>query len=128
MGSIVARVKALGLPLEEVIVIGSGLLDAYGLRDAHDVDLVVSKELFEQLKQADRFEKEIRHNDEVLLGDDLEIWLDWGASFEDLMQQAVTVDGVRFAAPETIIEHKQQRGSEKDLNDIRLLREYMNER
>lgn len=37
------RVKALALLFDEVIVIGSGLLDQLGLRQAHDVDLTAKK-------------------------------------------------------------------------------------
>ncbi len=37
------RVKALALLFDEVIVIGSGLLDQLGLRQAHDVDLAAKK-------------------------------------------------------------------------------------
>ena len=44
------RVKDLGLPLGQLIVIGSGLLDQLGIRAASDIDLVVSNELFNALK------------------------------------------------------------------------------
>lgn len=126
MGSIVDRVKALGFPLDEIVVIGSGLLDAYGLREASDVDLVASEALFNDLKQTGQYDLEIRHNDEVLLGQDIEIWRDWGETYEVLVEQAVVVKDVRFASPRSIIEWKQQRGTEKDLNDIRMLEEYLN--
>ena len=127
MGEIVSRVKALGLPLDELVVIGSGLLDAYGLREASDVDLAVSEPLFEQLKKVGGYTLGIKHDDEVLIDNNVEIWRDWVASYEELAKDAVTVDGVRFASPAYIIERKQQRGWDKDLNDIRLLQEYLHE-
>ncbi len=38
----VERVKATNLPLDKSIVIGSGILAAYGIRDARDIDVVVA--------------------------------------------------------------------------------------
>lgn len=127
MGSIVARVKALELPSNEFVVIGSGLLDALDLREASDIDLVASKSLFDTLQSGGQFRHEVRRSvHDVLLAPDVEIWRDWGKSYEAIARQALSVEGIRFAAPELIIEKKRERGTEKDLRDIKLLEEYLN--
>lgn len=127
--SIIAKAKALNLPLDTFVVIGSGLLDAYGLRQSNDIDIVVSKNDFDNLQQSREYTLEHRYGEDVLLKDDLEIWTGWGKGYdyEKIMSNAVTVQGVYFAHPETIIFFKQQRNSEKDQKDIILLREYIHE-
>lgn len=132
--SIIDRVNALGLPDGEYVVIGSGLLDAYGLRAARDVDLVVSDALFQALASDARYRSEKNDRGVQFLtrrdGDAVEVWRDWfpDAPFSVLNASAVTVDGVAFAAPEIIIQRKKQRGSQKDMADIALLEGYCHER
>ena len=127
MTSIIEKVKALGLPVGEYVVIGSGLLDAWGLRQSRDIDFVVSDPLFEELRSSGKYSVEEKNDGEVLVSGDVEIWTGWksDAGFDTLSQSAVKVDGVRFAHPDIIIKRKTERGSEKDLNDIRLLKEYL---
>lgn len=131
MGNIVQRVKQLVLPEGEYLVIGSGLLDALNLRDAHDLDLTVSESLFETFAATGEYNRLMKYGSEVLEGNtdatkDIEIWKQWQEDlpFDVLIQKTVTVDGAVFAHPETIIGRKEARGLEKDLNDIRLLKEY----
>jgi hypothetical protein len=129
MNSFTDRVKASGLPLDEVVVIGSGLLDAYGLRESRDIDLVVSQSLFDILKQNPSYQiHSPRENVEVLLKDAYEIWVDWPpANFDQLKKDAVIINDVLFVNPHFLIERKAERGSEKDLADIVLLKGYLNE-
>ena len=45
-------------------------------------------------------------------------------NFKELYEGGVTIDGVRFAHPNVVIDWKKRRASEKDLKDIALLEEY----
>lgn len=128
--SIIAKAKALGLPLDSFVVIGSGLLDAYGLREANDIDIVVSEADFEKLKQSGDYRIERKYAVDFLAKNDLEIWTSWGQGydFEKLNQKPEIIDGVRFANPDVIIYFKEQRYSEKDWKDIALLKEYLDGR
>ncbi|MBI3626670.1 hypothetical protein HY224_01340 [Candidatus Uhrbacteria bacterium] len=47
---IIAKVKALNLPKNSYIVFGSCPLAIAGLREANDIDLLVSEEIFLKLK------------------------------------------------------------------------------
>jgi hypothetical protein len=124
------RVKAAKLPLSEVVVIGSGLLDQLELRRARDIDLVVSAELFAKLKGAPGYRLQVRHHEECLVNDTfgLEIWQSWGsegvANFAQLYTTGQTLDGVRFVATKTLILQKSLRGTPKDHRDIELLEQY----
>jgi hypothetical protein len=124
---IIERVRALGLPTDQFIVIGSGLLDAYGLRAANDVDLAVTPELFAQLEATGDYQKGNKYDGPYLIRDDLEIWLGWGEGhdFASLKPTAVTVEGIMFVDPQFLMERKRARGTEKDLKDIELLEGYL---
>lgn len=116
------RVKALQFPLDEVVVIGSGLLDQLGLRAANDIDLAVSPSLFERLDQDSRFQRCHDERGIFYTAKNVEIWPDWSPqSYDHLRAEARQLDGVWYVAPEYLIQKKQVRGTEKDLADIQLL-------
>ncbi|MEO7904800.1 MAG: hypothetical protein ABIR91_03345 [Candidatus Saccharimonadales bacterium] len=127
--SSIERVKQLRLPLDQLVVIGSGVLDALGLRTADDIDLVLSPSLFDELQQRDDWRREQKHDEPVLYRDDVEAFLSWGSNgvpnFQALYSDGLDVQGVRFANPTFVIDWKQQRGSDKDLHDIQLLQRYL---
>ncbi|MDB5165391.1 MAG: hypothetical protein JWM00_281 [Candidatus Saccharibacteria bacterium] len=125
--SILTRIQALGLPADQIIVIGSGLLDAYGLRQANDIDLVVTAELFAKLSASGSYEEGVKYGEPYLTRGDLEVWLSWGEGkdFVHLNQKAETIQGIMFVNPQFLIEQKRERGTEKDANDIKLLEEYL---
>jgi len=47
----IQRVKELGLPEGQYMVVGSATLDVLGIREADDIDLLFSPELYEDLKE-----------------------------------------------------------------------------
>lgn len=127
--SIVERVKELGLPLDQVVVIGSGILDALELRPARDIDLVVTPGLFAQLHSTGRYQASVVRGEMVLQRDDQEIWQSWGSgavpNFGALYSEGVTYRGVRFAHPRFVLAQKRQRDTPKDQRDIALLETYL---
>ena len=125
--SVVEKVRALRLPSDDYAVIGSGLLDAWGLRGSSDVDAVVSAKLFDELAEDSRFRIGSKHGDRFLECEDYEIFENWGAREEDsfaaLLRESVVGDGVRFVSPHYLVKKKNARGWEKDLRDVELLKE-----
>ena len=123
--SVIDKVRALDAPHDQLVVIGSGLLDVWGFREASDVDLVVSNELYEKLSRDDRFVSGEKRGDRFLAWGEYEVFDNWGenASFSQLYAQSIVVDGVHFVAPDYLIAWKQQRNWEKDRRDITLLKE-----
>lgn len=123
--SIVERVKELGLPLDQVVVIGSGILDALELRPARDIDLVVTPGLFAQLRGSGQYQVSVVRGETVLQRDDQEIWLSWGneaePNFDTLFNQGVVLEGVCFAHPRFVLAQKRLRCTPKDRRDIALL-------
>lgn len=127
--SFVDRVKLLNLPLEDIIVIGSGVMDALGIRSSGDVDLVVRKELFAALQDSGEWQKDMVHDEPVLRRDDVEVWLSWSNSgepnFDELLANAVAIDGVWFVSPQFLLEWKKAKRRPKDIQDVALLEEYL---
>lgn len=125
--SIIERVKALNLPKGEFVVIGSGLLDAWGIRESNDTDLVASESLFSALRESGKYKIGEKYGSQLLHSDDLEIWPDWkaDATFEVLSNSAVEVDGIKFVHPDILIKRKRESGTSKDLKDIQLLKDYL---
>lgn len=130
MSFVLEQVNALDLPRDEVIVIGSGILDALGLRTANDLDIVVSPSLFETLKSTGTYKVEERYGSEMLSDGNLEVWQDWksDATFDVLKTSAYEVKGIAFASPEIFFKRKNERGLPKDLADVVLLEEYLHAR
>jgi hypothetical protein len=126
---IIERVQKLNLPLNQTVVIGSGVLDALGLRKAGDIDLVLSRELFDVLSQDPGWHKATKRDEPILTHDDTEAFLSWGSNavpnFEALYSDGITIGGVRFANPRFVIAWKQSRLNDKDKTDIALLESYL---
>lgn len=120
------HIKALNLPLDQIVVIGSGLLDQWGLRTAEDIDLVVTSEVLAVARASGEYDCGVRGTDSYCRKKALELWSNWGEDwpYERLVETAVVEDGVRFVAPNILVAKKRERGSDKDLRDIALLEAY----
>lgn len=119
------RVLKFGVPKEDIVVVGGGLLDALGLRESHDLDVMVRPEVFDALKKSGDYDTGISGDDEYCRKDEVEVWGTWyGETFDEVANGAVVHDGVRYLSPEKIIEFKQAKARPKDLADIELLKEY----
>lgn len=127
--SSIERVRELALPVDQLVVIGSGVLDALELREAGDIDLVISPALFEMLQSDSSWQVGEKHGEPIITKGDAEAFLSWGndgvPNFTPLYQGGITVGGVRFAHPNFVIAWKQGRGMAKDLRDIELLQNYI---
>ena len=127
--TIIERVRNLELPLDQLVVICGGVLDALNLRKAGDVDLVLSPGLFSELSQSPEWHLSTKHDEPILTRDDVEMFLSWGSegvpNFTELYTDGMTVDGVKFADPQFVIACKRQVLREKDKADILLLEEYL---
>lgn len=122
------------LPLDKVIIVGSGILDQLGLRIANDVDVITDSETFKRLKNKSVLTLETHGDHKVLAGDEIEIWTDWREvdgelwDYGYLSQFTTTIDGVRFVDPHKVLQWKRAMGRIKDEKDIKLLEEYLHER
>ena len=129
----VDKVKALNLPLDQIIVIGSGILDQLGIRPASDIDLAASPDLMKKLSEesGDWIKKFDDNQRFYFVKDDgsAEVWDGWEfdgqvVSYDDLLDYVVEYDGVRFVNLEFLSRWKKWRSLEKDTQDVKLIDEW----
>lgn len=125
----------LGLNPENSVIIGSGILSAYGIRDSNDIDIVVEKETYNKLTTDNRFTKAENHGREVLTDELFEIGTSWGVlgksqTFDDLFQQSTMIDGVRYITLDFLLVVKRSwlkdaDVRQKDIDDVKLIEDYL---
>ncbi|MBP8590952.1 hypothetical protein KBI33_00590 [Candidatus Shapirobacteria bacterium] len=123
-----------GLNSDNSVVIGSGILEAIGVRKSHDIDLVVLPKVFNFLKDSGKFALSYAHGREVLSGASLEISASWYVLgekyyFKDLIGESIVIDGVRYITVDFLYKVKKswfEEGSArpKDIKDIKLIEKY----
>jgi hypothetical protein len=126
----IKAVKELKLRSEDYVVIGSGIMVALEIREADDVDIVVSQSVFERiLANKDWSRKILDDGSTVLIKDYYEISLDRETqnahpSLKELKNDQALVDGVPFISLNRVMELKSKRGLKKDIKDISLIKDY----
>jgi len=100
---IVKKVKALGFPRGSFVVFGSGPLALAGIREANDVDMLITPELYAKLELEGWQKISKGLGDEPLIQGDIEVHPNWDfssykPSLKDLLSRAKYVDGVAFAS------------------------------
>ena len=129
--------QKIGLSSDNCIVIGSGILQVLGIRQSKDIDVVVTKDVYDQLKNSGKFKSAKNEEREVLVNGICEIGSYWevlGKSykFENLCPESTTINGVRYITLEFLYKVKQswvKNDSEvrqKDVDDIKLIKDYFN--
>jgi hypothetical protein len=128
---IVSEVLALELPLGSYVVIGSGTLSAYGIREHNDIDLFVTPTLYATLKARGWEECEpkpgffLARHGSVEASPDMATIKGFAPSHEELLSRAVVLDGVPFMSLPDLIAFKRALGRAKDFADIILIEEYL---
>ncbi|MBI2798427.1 hypothetical protein HYX70_04005 [Candidatus Saccharibacteria bacterium] len=126
---IVASVQKL-TPPGSYVLFGSCSLAALNLREANDIDMLVSEDLFEELKSSGWKQIYKGPKDEPVTYDAFEAHSSWGFSpysptLGHLLSSAVVIEAVPFAALEEVRKWKQGRLSTKDIRDIKLIDNYL---
>ena len=123
---ILSKVKALNLPEKSYVVFGSCPLALAGLREANDIDLLVSDETFKLLKSCGWKQIQKGLNDNPLVHDVFEAHKNWNFSsysptLEHLLKSPTVIDGIPFASLEEVRKWKASSRRPKDIVDIELI-------
>lgn len=126
---IINKVKTLNLPKDSYIVFGSGPLAAVGIREANDIDLLVSRGVYEELKKKGWQKLDKGPNDHPLVYDVFEAHDNWNFSsynptLKELLTNAVYIDEVPFASLIDVKKWKAVSRGPKHLADIKLIDSY----
>lgn len=126
--------ERLSLDAGNAVVIGSGILNALGIRESKDIDVVVDRDTYSRLSADAHFRKEQNHDREILADDLFEIGTNWVVlgrewKFADLLDTSVVIDGMRYITLQFLLDTKRswvQNGTfrPKDKDDIELMEIY----
>ena len=130
---IISKVKKLNLPKGSYIVFGSCPLAIVGIREANDIDLLVSQKLYEKLRDLGWQQIRKGQNDTPLVYDVFEAHDNWNFSLysptlKDLLANAIEVDEISFASIEDVRKWKVSSGRAKDNIDIKLIDSYFDKK
>src|SRR3954470_16674257 len=103
--NIKSSLNGIELNADNAVVIGSGILNALGIRESDDIDLVVDASTYAKLANSGRFKKAESYGNEILTDELFEIGTGWGVggkeqSFADLCNHSIVIDGVRYLTAE----------------------------
>jgi hypothetical protein len=126
---ILQKVKALQLPKDSYVVFGSCPLAIAGIREANDIDLLVSDEVFAKLEKVGWQELHKSANDKPLTHDVFEAHKDWNFSsysptLAHVLASARVVENIPFASLDEVRKWKISSGRPKDLSDVALIDQY----
>jgi AAA+ superfamily predicted ATPase len=127
--SIFEKIKSLNLNLGEYAVVSGGVLEARGIRKSGDIDLLVTRKVFEQLAN-EGWEIFFKSDKFILYKDEFEVAMncnfgEYTPDTNSIIQEADIIDGCAFESIDELIKFKQAMGREKDKNDLELLEEYL---
>jgi len=121
-------VKILNLPVGEYAVVGGGVLAAHGLREYQDVDLIVTKNLYEYLHATGWAIAEDKEN--VIRKGKYEAdsnfhWKEYRPDIDKLIKEADIINGIPFIKLQELLIFKKNLARNKDLEDIKLIEKYL---
>jgi hypothetical protein len=131
---IFVEVKKLNFPSDQFMVVGSGIMAAKGIRDVHDLDIVVSQELFDACKLAGwelkQWTRPGRPGKEWLKKDNVDLMVEIQSKDEDynlqnLKEDGELINGIWFLSIEQLIKFKKDYGRPKDFDDIVAMENYL---
>ncbi len=130
---IIKKVKELDLPKGSYVVFGSCPMALAGIRESNDIDLLVTKELFDTFAKQGWTLTDKGADDKPLAKDNFEAHYKWDFSsykptLEQLLINATVVGGTPFAALEEVRAWKTSSGRPKDLKDIELIDNYLSKK
>ena len=129
--AIIDAVKRLGLPADDFVVVSSAALAMRGIREAKDIDIVVTPCLWKELSTQHSVDiyhgvERIRCYDRIeILNPHDSVYGDKGpVPLADLITEADVIDGIRFNNLDHLKAIKRVLAREKDLRDIAIIDTY----
>lgn len=115
--------NALNLPKDQYLIWGSGPLAVRNIRDSHDIDIVVLKNLWKTLTKKYPPQKEKKN---LIKIKNIEIWSDCLLSnIDELFANRDLIDGYPFMSLHDTIKWKKFLSREKDTDDIVLIEKFL---
>jgi len=127
------EVKKLNLPAEQYLVAGSGPMAARGIRDYKDIDILVTENLYQKLIEKgwnlvkiNGVNGKFKVLKKGKFESDKRLWCgDYKPDTKTLIKKAEVINGVPFLPLAELIKFKKALGRGKDLKDIELINNYL---
>jgi len=128
--NIIQKIKELNLPNDQYVVIGSGTMSVLGIREANDIDMSVTEELFDKLKVTGEWEVCEKYGRPFLKKDVFDInkslgWEKYSTTIQEANKSALFIEDIPFMNLDELIKFKNALGREKDFKDIELIKKYL---
>ncbi len=128
--SVLDDLAELHLPTGSYMVMGSGILDALNIRSAEDVDLVLSDDVYEHLREVGWRDRTSSNGSKGIEQGVFQAYNRWSdetviKTVDELLIDAEWVNGVPFNSLAKLSLYKLRRGRDKDLADLELINRYL---
>jgi len=130
--SLVRELKKFDLPSDQFAIFGSGPAGVRGLlsRKISDLDLIVTKALWEKLSSQYPTKKGKWRDRKIDLAKDIEVWEDLLSFYkpgeaERMIKEADVIDGIRYVKLEAVVSLKKFLNRPKDRRDIKAIEGYL---
>ncbi len=133
MKNIFDQLKKLDLPIGEYVVVG-GAMEAHGIREAHDLDILVTPNLYKKLYKAGwpqcKCDQCLETSRLMLRKKDVDIlpsfmFKDYIGDTKKLIENADIINGYPFIKLTEFIKFKKELGRPKDFKDIKLMENHL---
>ncbi len=123
------KVKNLNLPMGKYALFGGGPMSIRELKEANDLDIIVTDDLFKEYKNKNEWKVGVSANgSEYLSFEEIEIYRDWKPgdwNIVDLIKNAEIIDELPFVGLNDVIKWKKIYAREKDLRDVEIIENYL---
>lgn len=133
MKELTTALKNYNFHSNQFAIIGSGPLAIRNIREASDLDVLVSDSLWQELEAKYPHKKESGVT-KIQLEPDIEVvgegsayWNLEIASFQQMIDTADVIDGIRYLNLDILKKFKQKIGRDKDIKDIELIDNYQSQ-
>lgn len=128
----------LNLPSDQYVVLGSAVLQVHGIRQARDIDIMGTHDLINKLSKSGWKSKWVfrdwtirRGVKTVVDGYDVEMYSEknirsFDTEAKELIRTADIINGIPFMNLTELISLKKALGRKKDFEDIKMIKEYLN--
>ncbi len=119
------RITDLHLIDDRYIIVGSGVLQALGIRETEDVDLLVTQADYDRLVAAG-WPVDDSDQEPVIRHEQYDIAARWeGKTVDELLEETIVIDGLRYLHPLALLRWKIANAREKDQDDIAALQAFL---
>ena len=127
------KLRRLGLPLNKVLIVGSGTMALLGIKKNDDLDLWVTEDVFRSMKNNKKLKPVMQHG--RLFYETADGAIESSNSMpctkgrvEDYLKRAIIVYGFHFKTVEDVITWKKCMGRPKDKVHVKMLEKYKKNR